>query len=202
MIYQLMFDMNSIDDSINKGTNTIYAEKSNMDKIQYKGIKKGFFDNIILLDREFENWPEVEFYYSSRVSNIESDLLLNIKRWPIVHKNVKAEFERSNIRGVKYFPIKLIDVVSGEINNNYFLIYVQNFIEAYDMEKSNYKYNEKYDIYTFIPNGIVMNKDICENYDIFRCNKNKACLYVSEKIKKMVEEHNWNGFSFNLMKND
>ena len=35
MIYQLMFDMNSIDDSINKGTNTIYAEKSNMDKIEY-----------------------------------------------------------------------------------------------------------------------------------------------------------------------
>ena len=24
----------------------------------------------------------------------------------------------------------------------------------------------------------------------------------SEKIKKMVEEHNWNGFSFNLMKSE
>lgn len=199
MIYKLMFDMNRIDDSIANGTNTIYAEKTNMDNIEYEGIKKGFFDNIILSDIDINKWPEVEFYYSSIASDVDSGLLLNIKRWPIVHKTVKDEFEKNKIIGVQYFPIKLIDMVSGKINSNYFLMYVKNFIDAYDMKKSKYKYNEKYKIYTFMPNGIVMNEENCAKYDIFRCNKDKACLYVSEKIKKIVDDNQWIGFCFNLM---
>ena len=30
-------------------------------------------------------------------------------------------------------------------------MYIANFIDAFDMEKSKYKYNEKYDFYTFMP---------------------------------------------------
>ena len=30
-------------------------------------------------------------------------------------------------------------------------MYIKNFIDAFDMEKSKYRYNEKYDFYTFIP---------------------------------------------------
>ena len=138
MIYKLMFDMNRIDDSIANGTNTIYAEKTNMDNIEYEGIKKGFFDNIILSDIDINKWPEVEFYYSSIASDVDSGLLLNIKRWPIVHKTVKDEFEKNKIIGVQYFPIKLIDMVSGKINSNYFFMHVKNFIDAYDMKKSKY----------------------------------------------------------------
>ena len=40
--------MNRIDESIKNGTNTIYAETTNMDEIEYSDMKKGSFDNIIL----------------------------------------------------------------------------------------------------------------------------------------------------------
>ena len=101
-----------IDESIKNGTNTIYAETTNMDEIEYSDMKKGSFDNIILAPYLINNWPNVEFYYSSKVSDLQSDYLLNIKRWPIVHIRVMEEFNKRGINGIQYFPIRLIDVVT------------------------------------------------------------------------------------------
>lgn len=196
MFYKLSFDMNRIDESIKNGTNTIYAETTNMDEIEYSDMKKGFFDNIILAPYLINNWPNVEFYYSSKVSDLQSDYLLNIKRWPIVHIRVMEEFNKRGISGIQYFPIRLIDIDTQKVNSNYVLMYVINFIDAFDMEKSKYKYNEKYNYYTFVPRETYLNKSICSKYDIFRCLKSVAAIYVSEKIKKIVEDNHWVGFAF------
>ena len=196
MFYMLLFDMDRIDDAIKEGTNTIWAEATNMNEIEYEGVKKGFFDNIILSPRSINNWPNVEFYYSSKASNLESDYLLNVKRWPIVHIRVMEEFNKKGVRGLQYFPIKLIDVVTQKVNTNYVLMYIENFIDAFDMEKSKYKYNEKYDYYTFMPKETFLNQSICSEYDIFRCSKSVAAIYVSEKIRQIVIENQWIGFCF------
>lgn len=197
MFYKLSFDMDRIDESIKKKANTIYAETTNMDEIVYEDVKKGFFDNIILVPRTINNWPNVEFYYSSIASNLESDYLLNIKRWPIIHVKVMEEFIKREIKGLQYFPIKLVDVVTQKINQNYVLMYIENFIDAFDMERSKYKYNAKFDFYTFIPKETYLNQSVCLEYDIFRCSKSVAAIYVSEKIKQIVELNNWFGFAFN-----
>lgn len=196
MYYKLVFDMDRIDDSIKDGTNTIYAETTNLDEIIYLDVKKGYFDNIILSERNIVDWPNAELYYSSKVSNLESDYLLNVKRWPIIHVRVMEKFVEMDIKGLQYFPIKLVDVVTNNINNNYVLMYINNFIDAFDMEKSKYKYNEKYNLYTFIPQETYLNKEVCSQYDIFRCSKSVAAIYVSNKIKEIVEENNWIGFDF------
>lgn len=196
MFYKLSFDMDRVDESIEDGTNTIYAETTNMDEIEYEGVKKGFFDNIILAPRSINNWPNVEFYYSSNVSNLESEYLLNVKRWPIVHVKVMEEFNKNGIKGLQYFPVKLIDVVTQKVNTNYALMYVVNFIDAFEMEKSKYKYNKKYNLYTFFPRETYLNKNVCLEHDIFRCSKSVASIYVSERIKKIVEDNHWIGFAF------
>lgn len=196
MFYKLSFDMDRVDVSIADGNNTIYAETTNMDEIEYEDVKKGFFDNIILAPRSIDNWPNVEFYYSSKVSNLEGEYLLNVKRWPIVHVKVMEEFNKKRIKGLQYFPIKLIDVVTQKVNTNYVLMYVVNFIDAFDMEKSKYKYNQKYDFYTFIPKETYLNKSVCLEHDIFRCLKSVSSIYVSEQIKKIVEDNQWIGFTF------
>lgn len=196
MFYKLSFDMDMVDKSIEDGTNTIYAETTNMDEIEYEDVKKGFFENIILAPRSINNWPNVEFYYSSKVSNFEGEYLLNVKSWPIIHVKVMEEFNKKGIKGLQYFPVELIDVVTQKVNTNYVLMYVVNFIDAFDMEKSKYKYNEKYDFYTFIPKETYLNKSICLEHDIFRCSKSVATIYVSEQIKKIVEDNHWIGFAF------
>lgn len=196
MFYKLTFDMDRIDESIEKGTNTIYAETTNIDEIEYPSVNKGFFDNIILSNRRIEDlsWPDVEFYYSSKASNLESEYLLNIKRWPIIHKKVQREFEKQSIEGIQFLPIKLIDVATNDINDNYVVMNILNFIEAYDLDKSKYKYNEKYDYYTFLPHETYLDKTVCGQYDIFRCTKSVSAIYVSEKIKQLIEDNKWVGF--------
>lgn len=194
MFYKLAFDTDYIDESIKKGSNMIYAEATNMDEISYKDIKKGFFDNIIFTPRIIDKWPDVEFYYSSRVSVLESDYLMNIKRWPIVHTRVTETFTETGIKGIQYFPVKLVDVITQEINQNYVLMYIENFIDAFDMKRSKYKYNEKYDFYTFLPKETYLDRSLCNAYDIFRCSKSVASIYVSEKIKKIIEDNCWTGF--------
>ena len=196
MYYKLSFDMDRIDKSIDDGTNTIYAETTNMDEIEYENVKKGFFDNIILRPNAISNWPNVEFYYSSKASDVESDYLLNVKRWPIVHIRVMEEFNKNGIKGIQYYPIKVIDVVTKKVNTNYVLMYIENFIDAFDMEKSKYKYNGKYDFYTFMPKETYLKSSVCSEYDIFRCSKSVASIYVSEEIKKIVEVNQWVGFAF------
>ena len=196
MFYKLTFDMDRIDESIKNQSNSIYAEKTNIDEIEYSDIKKGFFDNIILSPRVIDDWPNVEFYYSSKVSVLESDYLLNIKRWPIIHTRVMEEFNSRGIKGIQYLPIRLVDVVTQKVNHNYVLMYIQNFIDAFDMKKSKYRYNEKYNYYTFIPQETYLNLKICADLDVFRCSKSVASIYVSGKIKQIVEEKNWTGFEF------
>lgn len=196
MFYKLTFDMDSIDEGIKNGTNTIYAEADNLDEIEYEGVKKGFFHNVILSPRTIRDWPEVIFYYSSKASDLESDYLLNIRSWPIIHERVREEFHRRGIRGVQYPAVKLVDVVTHRVNTDYVLLYVENFIDAFDLERSEYFYDEEYDFYTFLPGKTYLNEDVCSGYDIFRCSKSVAAVYVSGKIKEIVEENRWTGFHF------
>lgn len=196
MFYKLAFDMERVDQSIADGIPTIYAEQSNLDEIEYPNIKIGFFCYVIYNGKEIFDWPNVEFYYSSRASNLENEYLVNVDRWPIIHKKVQEEFENQGMQGIQYLPIKLIDVVTNEINTNYVVMNILNFIEAYDMEKSEYKYNEKYNYYSFLPHTTYLDKKVCSNYDIFRCAKFKIPIYVSQKVKDIIEENNWIGFDF------
>lgn len=192
----MTYDMDSIDELIEKGENFIYAEQSNLSEIEYKNIKKGFFNTIILKQINIDEWPEVEFYYSSKASDRESDYLLNVDGWPIVHKRVKETLEKEGIKGIKYFAVKLIDVVTQKVNSNYFLMDIENFIDAFDMNKSEYKYNEKYNMYTFVPSKTYLNYRNCEGYDIFRCSKSPAAIYVSDKFYNLIHVNKFTGFYF------
>lgn len=196
MFYKMIYDMDTVDELMDKGESFIYAEDDNLDDIVYEGIKKGHFNTIILKNLTIEEWPKVEFYYSSKASNIESDFLLNVSRWPLVHLDVKTVFEENDIKGISFYDVKLIDVVTSHVNNDYYLLFVNNFIDAYDMNKSEYRYNEKYDMYTFAPNKIYLNVEKCRQYDIFRCNQSPAMVYVSQKIVNLIQQHSFTGFSF------
>lgn len=183
-------------EAIKTGTNTIYAEKSNLKEIEYPGFKVGYFSNIIFSDCDIKEWPETIFYYSSKASNLESDFLINIVKWPIIHLRVMQKLQDAGIEGIRYLPVKLYDVVTDCINQNYMVMYITNFIDGYDLKKSEYKYFEKYDYYTFLPGKTFLNQVVCNGYDIFRCTKNKPAIYVSQKFKDIIDANHFIGFQF------
>ena len=195
--YKLVFDRERIDQSIESGFNTIFGVESNLDEIEFKGVRPGFFRYMIDEGYEFtDDWPEVKFYYSSLASDVESEYLLNAWGWPIIHQRVQKEFEGEGVKGIQYLPIELIDEVTGKVNNNYVVMNVLNVIEAYDMEKSKYNFNETLKKNMFLPMGECLDKEVCKEYDVFRAIESTTPLYVSEKIKRVVEESEWIGFDF------
>ena len=196
MIYELYQDIEKYDEDVKKGTNTIYANCSNLDEIEYVGIKKGYFRYIITDGKYIDDWPKVEYYYNSKTSSLESEYLVNTGMWPIIHKKVKEEFETQGITGIQYLPIKLIDEITNKESNDYVVMNILNMIEAIDLEKSEYKYNEEYDFYSFIPVTTYFDEEECDKYDIFRASKNTIGIYVSQKIKDIVESNRWIGFEF------
>ena len=196
MIYSLSFNADDEEKRIDDGNRSIFAEETNIDEIKYANKNNIAFRNSIYFENTIKDWPNVEFYYDSDISNKEIEYLFNVMAWPIVHDKVKVKFELEKINGIVFYPIRLIDRKTGSINTNYYLMYVNNFIDGYDLDKSEYKYNEKYDHYNFLPHTTYLKKEICGQYDIFRCKKFTIPLYVSEKIKKIIEENQWIGFDF------
>ena len=201
MYYKLTFNHDLIDESIDNGTYTIYAEVSILKEIEYPGIKQGFFRNIFFETngREITNWPVVDFYYSSKVSTLENEYLSNVNNWLIVHKKVKKEFEKQKIQGIQYLPVRVVDVLTHSVSHNYYAVNILNWIDGIDMEASEWEYEEEDDAYFFEPKGMVLDEQKCEGYDIFRCTKDTICIFVSEKIKKIFEKNNWQWFSLSEM---
>lgn len=198
MFYKLTYDMENLDDLIAKGANYIYAEDDNLDLIETDGFEKGRFHTLPIKDCIVKDWPEVIFYFSSSASNKKSDYLLNNNGWPIVSKQVKDKLEENNVQGVLFYPIILQDVVTDNQIEDYYFMYITRFVDCYDMDKSEYRYNTKYDVYTFIPMKTYLNADVCKDEDVFRALKSPSNIYVSEKVYSIIKENQFTAFSLKM----
>ena len=47
---------------------------------------------------------------------------------------------------------------------------------------------------------VYLNMDNCNGYDIFRADKSVASIYVSEKMKELIEGNGFTGFMFTVQK--
>lgn len=195
MFYQLKYDMDLVDKVIEKKKCYIYGDGNNINDIEYENYPKGRFHTIIHSEKKVESWPNVEFYYNSLEMTEESDYLGNIDSWPIFRKNV-VKILKKEYPNLEFYPVKLIDVATGSINTNYFVLHVLCVIDAFDMKNSKYRYNEKYDVYFFEPKGERIDSLKCQGVDVFRASKNFTVIYVSDKFSQMVMKHKWTGFAF------
>ena len=193
MIYEIGMDDVLYERAIKEKEKIIYANETNIDDIECEGLKKKSLHRCLYKNMLFSEWPNVEFYYDSQKANIGLEWLGNIYDWPIIHKKLMNRLIEMEVSGVEYYPIKLIDKRTGSLNSDYVLMYVRNFIEAYDMEESEYDYIEKMNVYVFKPHGIVMNQDECSKYDIFRCNKFVSIIYVSQRVRDEIISNGWAG---------
>lgn len=196
MYYTLSFNMDKIDETIGTNSYPIYAEVSNVKEIRYEDMNQGSFRNVFLhmKGKKLENWPIIDFYYTSNVSTLENEYLNNVNGWLIVHQVVRDAFEKNQIMGIQFLPVRVVDITSHNVNNNYYAMNLLNWIDPIDMRKSKYKYNEKYDVYTFFPHATYLIEEKCQKYDIFRCIKSHASIYISDKIKKIFDDNNWDWF--------
>lgn len=195
--YKLYYDDELAEKQERIGKPFIYADDSNINEIEVNGIKKGYFEYELWEKNLPEiEWPEVILFYSSDESNRQVDYLDNLNDWPIVHSRVMNELEKHNIKGLSFYPVILKDISKGVTCEEYWVMYISNFIDAFDMDRSKYVHDEVYDMYTFLPRDTYMNIQNCEGYDIFRADKSLPNIYVSERFKNIIESNEFMGFRF------
>ena len=196
MFYELLDNDDLLDEPVGGIKRPIYAAESNLDDVEYKDVKKGYFSHLIADGKKLDSLPELKFYYSSKVSSLKTEYLINHEQWPIVHEKVMKEFKSLKLSHIQYIPITLIDIDTNQECHEYYAMNILDCIEAIDLEKSEYDYDEEFNVYWFMPRSIYLNRSACSGHNIFRATKHSASLYVSEKVKSIIENHNWIGFAF------
>ena len=99
-------------------------------------------------------------------------------------------------RYLQFLPVELMDVCSGNINDSYKIVNILDVIDAIDLKHS------KYDVYKLDGKKIVMvekyalKEDVVKDYDIFRLKDDTIPIFVSEKIKKLINRNKLTGFAF------
>ena len=176
MFYELLDNDDLLDEPAGGVKRPIYAAESNLDDVEYKDVKKGYFSHLIADGKKLENLPELKFYYSSKVSGLKNEYLINHAQWPIVHEKVMEEFKNLELSHIQYIPITLVDIDTNQENHEYYAMNILDCIEAIDLEKSKYDYDEEFNVYWFMPRSIYLNPSACSGHDIFRATKHSAVL--------------------------
>ena len=141
-------------------------------------------------------WEDVTFQYNSTEGDVLSDYISNVYRWLIVSGRFKELTEKLLCNQVQYLPVKLIDFVSKKVTNSFYVANIISVVDALDLE------NSKYDIFELDDEKIISvqkyaikRSKIKENH-IFRLKDNTIPIFVSEKIKNIIEENGLSGFDF------
>lgn len=142
------------------------------------------------------NWKDVKFEYNPIEGDIFSDYVANIYRWLIISNRFQMETQKLISNSVQYLPIRILDSVNGNENSSYCVVNILDILDALDLN------NSKYDVFELEDEKIVsiekyaLKKTKIQGHHIFRLKDDTIPIFVSEEIKKIVEEKALSGFAF------
>lgn len=178
--YKLIYDYEKDDNYVNCDVGHI----GNMDEYITSNGKK------------IKEWNDVVFEYNSNEGDIFTDYLANLYRWIIVSSAFIELTQKVIENQVQYLPVKVMDKITKAETDSYFVANIVTTVDGLDMKKS------KYDIFELDDEKIVSVKkyvlkksEIADNH-IFRLKSDTIPVFVSETIKRMIEDNNLSGFAF------
>lgn len=151
---------------------------------------------ITISGEEIKQWDEVVFEYDSKEGNVLTDYLANLYRWFIVSENFSNKTQKILESQVQFLPIKVIDRFSGIQVNSYFAANIVTVIDALDLD------NSKYDVFELDDEKIIsvekyaLKSSEIVNSHIFRLKNDTIPIFISETLKKVIEDNEFTGFEF------
>lgn len=144
-----------------------------------------------------KDWSLVIFQYNSVEGNIMSDYIANVYRWLIVSSNFCTVMEESafNVH-IQYLPVKLIDMFSGVVSETYKIANILDVVDALDLEHSQYDVFELEDETVISFEKYALKMDEIKDLDIFRLKNDTIPIFVSDRMKRRIEENGLLGFAF------
>lgn len=151
---------------------------------------------ITISGKEIERWDDVVFEYDSAEGSILTDYLANVHRWFIVSDNFRQVTRNIIENQVQYLPVKVIDKLTKSEAGTYFAANIVTAIDALDLE------NSKYDVFELDDEKIISvekyalkSSEIVDKH-IFRLKDDTIPIFVSETLKKVIEDNDFIGFEF------
>lgn len=141
-------------------------------------------------------WGRVVFEYNSSEGDVLTDYIANLYRWLVVSANFIDVTNNLIEEQVQYLPVKIVDRITEAEKASYFVANIVTVVDALDMHKS------KYDIFELDEEKIVsvekyvLKGDEIANNHIFKLKDDTIPVFVSEKIKQIIEDNNLLGFAF------
>lgn len=151
---------------------------------------------ITISGKAIKQWDEAVFEYDSSEGNILTDYLANLYRWFIVSNNFYQETQKVIENQVQYLPIKVIDRFTKLEIDSYLVANIVTVIDALDLD------NSKYDIFELDDEKIIsvekyaLKSNEIINKHIFRLKDDTIPIFVSETLKKVIEDNDFIGFEF------
>ena len=142
-------------------------------------------------------WKVPVFQYNSAEGEVMSDYIANVYRWLIVSDTFSKYINETTIKShIQYLPVKIVDTFSNEENNSYKVANLLDLVDALDLEHSIYDVFELDDEKIISVEKYALKAIEVQDFDIFRLKGDTIPIFVSEKIKKIVEENELSGFAF------
>lgn len=142
-------------------------------------------------------WGEMEFKYNSDEGEVFSDYIANVFRWLIVSKRFR-ELIQDIVRddAIQYLSTKITDVISKNETTEYEIANLLDVVDGVDLEHSKYDVFELDDEKIISVEKYALKKEKIDGHNIFRLKNDTLPVFVSERIKKVIEDNTLTGFAF------
>lgn len=144
-----------------------------------------------------KDWSEVRFTYNSEDGSVLSDYIANVYRWLIVSKKFKELIEEAVKENViQYLSVNLFDIKNGVENTGYKIANLLDIVDALDLEHSKYDVFELDDEKIISVKKYALKEEMVQGHDIFRLKDYTIPIFISERIKDVIENNSLTGFAF------
>lgn len=143
-----------------------------------------------------QDWKEVVLEYNPNNGNIMTDYVANVYRWLIVSNKFRSEIKEIVSDKIQYLPIKIVNSINKEENSLYQVANILDVVDALDLDSSQYDIFELDDEKIISVEKYALKKTKIQEHHIFRLKNDTIPVFVSEKIKNIVEKNKLLGFAF------
>ena len=179
--YKLVYDFDNDDDYV------ILKSNSEMD----------IYDDDISNGKCISYWNiDTKFEYNEVEGKILSDYLAADNGWIVVSDRFCRIMSELFEGAVQYLDVVVANKTTNEEYNTFKVLNVINHLNALDLD------NSKYDVFEYGDNKVlsvekyVLKKSILKNLHIFKLSDETIPVFVSESVKKLIENSFLTGFQF------
>lgn len=134
------------------------------------------------------------FTFESSKGNEFNDVVPNDNAWFIISNRIRDALQEAECTNVSFVPVSIKDLDTDNVYNNYSLLLVNNYVDALDLDNSDYNIFRTKDIEMLSITKYALNEERCNNLDFICIEKSKYATFISKKVADILDNSKCVGF--------